>query len=636
MRGAAGWGEFSPFWDYDAAESVAWWRAAREAADVGWPAPVRTRIPVNVTVPAVDAETAHRIVRASGGCRTAKVKVAEPGQSLADEIARLEAVRDALGPGGRIRVDANAAWDVDTAVARLAALDRAAGGLEYAEQPVPGVDDLAALRRRTHVPIAADESIRRAEDPLAVARAHAADVVVLKVQPLGGVRACLELAERIGLPVVVSSALESSVGLAAGRRARGRAPRAALRVRPRHRAAVRTTTWSRDPFRPVDGALDVRRPDPDPDRLAAATRARRARPPGGSPGSAVEARLGRGSGMMAGVTPPPLDPDPATTAARVLVQALAALGVEDVVLAPGSRSAPLAYALADAARPDDARPAGAPRLRLHVRVDERSAAFLAVGLARASAHGPGDQLHAPRPVAVVTTSGTAVANLHPAVLEAHHSGLPLDPAHGGPPARAARHGRQPDHRPGRHLRRRRPARGRRPGPRRPARTRPAACAGPSRAPSPPRTGARTGTPVRCISTSRSASRSCRAARRGRSRRPRASRSCRRGTWPRRPPRARCRPSTPRRRRVAAAWRPCSSRGTAPAPPRAGSRRPTGGRCWPSRRPAPAAARTRSRPTGCCWSTRSWGERSGGSSCSVAPRCPGPCSSCSPGRTSRSS
>ena len=129
--------------------------------------------------------------------------------------------------------------------------------------------------------------------------------------------------------------------------------------------------------------------------------------------------------MMAGVTPPPLDPDPATTAARVLVQTLAALGVEDVVLAPGSRSAPLAYALADAARPDVQRPAGAPRLRLHVRVDERSAAFLAVGLARASAHGTGDQLHAPRPVAVVTTSGTAVANLHPAVLEAHHSWLPL-------------------------------------------------------------------------------------------------------------------------------------------------------------------------------------------------------------------
>lgn len=130
--------------------------------------------------------------------------------------------------------------------------------------------------------------------------------------------------------------------------------------------------------------------------------------------------------MMAGVpTTTALDPDPATAAARVIVQALAALGVEDVVLAPGSRSAPLAYAIADAARPDGERPAGAPSLRLHVRVDERSAAFLAIGLARASAHGDGDQVQAPRPVAVVTTSGTAVANLHPAVLEAHHSGLPL-------------------------------------------------------------------------------------------------------------------------------------------------------------------------------------------------------------------
>src|SRR3954454_7005596 len=135
VRGDAGWGEFSPFWDYDEQESLAWWRAAREAADEGWPAPVRDRIPVNVTVPAVDAATAHAIVLASGGCRTAKVKVAEPGQSLADEIARLEAVRDALGSDGAIRIDANAAWDVETAVTRLAALDRAAGGLEYAEQP---------------------------------------------------------------------------------------------------------------------------------------------------------------------------------------------------------------------------------------------------------------------------------------------------------------------------------------------------------------------------------------------------------------------------------------------------------------------------------------------------------------------
>ncbi|MCG2796971.1 MAG: o-succinylbenzoate synthase [Cellulomonas sp.] len=261
LHGGAGWAEFSPFWDYDDQESRAWWRAACEAADLGWPAAVRASIPVNVTVPAVGPEQARAIVEASHGCRTAKVKVAEPGQGLAEEQARLEAVRAALGPSGRIRIDANAAWDVDTAVERLRMLDRAAGGLEYAEQPVPGVDDLAALRRRTNVPIAADESIRRAADPLAVAARHAADVVVLKVQPLGGVRACLELAERIGLPVVVSSALESSVGLAAGL-----ALAAALPELPYAcglaTAQLLSVDVVGDPLLPVDGAIAVRRPEP--------------------------------------------------------------------------------------------------------------------------------------------------------------------------------------------------------------------------------------------------------------------------------------------------------------------------------------------------------------------------------------
>lgn len=272
VRGDAGWGEFSPFWDYDDDESRRWWLAAREAADQGWPAPLRDRIPVNVTVPAVDAATAHRIVRESGGCTTAKVKVAEPGQSPADDEARLEAVRDALGPDGAIRVDANTAWDVDTAAARLTALDRAAGGLQYAEQPVRTVDELAALRRRTHVPVAADESVRRAADPLEVARRHAADVVVLKVQPLGGVRACLRLAEQLDLPVVVSSALESSVGLAAGL-----ALAAALPELPYAcglaTAALLTHDLVTEPLLPRDGAIDVRRPLPEPDLLTAAAAA---------------------------------------------------------------------------------------------------------------------------------------------------------------------------------------------------------------------------------------------------------------------------------------------------------------------------------------------------------------------------
>ncbi|WP_251153464.1 o-succinylbenzoate synthase [Cellulosimicrobium sp. Marseille-Q4280] len=277
LRGDAGWGEFSPFWDYDDAESAAWLRAAHEAADDGWPAPVRDVVPVNVTVPAVGPERAREIVAASGGCRTAKVKVAQRGpdgalEPLADEVARLEAVRDALGPGGRVRVDANGAWDVDDALRRLPHLDRAAGGLEYVEQPCADVAGLAAVRRGQPgdraVPVAADESVRRAEDPLAVVRADAADVVVLKVQPLGGVRACLELAAQVGVPVVVSSALESSVGIAAGV-----ALAAALPELP-YACGLATVQLLADdvtdsPLLPVDGVLPVARPEPAPGRLAA-------------------------------------------------------------------------------------------------------------------------------------------------------------------------------------------------------------------------------------------------------------------------------------------------------------------------------------------------------------------------------
>jgi len=259
VRGPAGWGEFSPFWDYDLAESRRWWAAAEEAACVGWPAPLRDSVPVNVTVPAVDADRAHAIVTASQ-CRTAKVKVAEPGQSPAEDLARVEAVRDALGPRGAIRVDANAAWDVDTAVARIAELDRV--GLEYVEQPCPELADLIALRRRIDVRIAADEVVRRATDPLRVDLREACDVVVLKVQPLGGVRAALRVAEAHGLPCVVSSALESSVGIAAGV-----ALAAALPELPFACGLATVALFEGDvssaALLPVDGALPVVRPEPD-------------------------------------------------------------------------------------------------------------------------------------------------------------------------------------------------------------------------------------------------------------------------------------------------------------------------------------------------------------------------------------
>jgi O-succinylbenzoate synthase len=259
VHGPAGWGEFSPFWDYDLAESRRWWSAAHEAAVLGWPDPLRGSVPVNVTVPAVGPERAHEIV-ASSGCRTAKVKVAEPGQSPTEDLARVEAVRDALGPDGAIRVDANAAWDVDTAVARLRELDRY--GLEYAEQPCPTLADLAAVRRRVDVRVAADEVVRRSADPRRLDLREAADVVVLKVQPLGGVRAALEVAEAHGLPCVVSSALESSVGIAAGV-----ALAAALPELPFACGLATVALFSADvcstPLLPVDGVLPVTRAVPD-------------------------------------------------------------------------------------------------------------------------------------------------------------------------------------------------------------------------------------------------------------------------------------------------------------------------------------------------------------------------------------
>jgi O-succinylbenzoate synthase len=265
IEGPAGWGEFSPFPEYGPRECARWLACALEAATVGWPAPLRREIPVNVTVPAVGPDQAHAIVAASG-CQTAKVKVADGPGALTDDIARVEAVRDALGAGGRIRVDANGGWDVGAAERALRELDRYR--LEYAEQPCATLGELAELRRRVHVPVAADESIRRAGDPFAVRAAGAADIVVLKAQPLGGVGAALRVAEACGLPVVVSSAVETSVGLAAGA-----ALAAALPELPYACGLATMDLLTGDvtgaPLAQEKGALPVRRPDISAERLAA-------------------------------------------------------------------------------------------------------------------------------------------------------------------------------------------------------------------------------------------------------------------------------------------------------------------------------------------------------------------------------
>lgn len=254
VRGPAGWGEWSPFAEYPPAVTARWWAAAVEAASVGWPRAVRDQVAVNAIVPAVDPERAYRLARESG-CTTVKVKI-----GVGDDRGRVEAVRDAVGAGGRVRVDVNATWDVDTAVRRLRDLVRY--DLEYVEQPVADLADFPRVRAGVDVPLAADESVRLAPDPLRVAGIAAADVVILKVQPLGGVRRCLQVAEAAGRPVVVSSAVETSVGLAAGLALAAALPDLAGACGLGTLSLLRGDVTA-DPLRPVGGVLRVRRPEPD-------------------------------------------------------------------------------------------------------------------------------------------------------------------------------------------------------------------------------------------------------------------------------------------------------------------------------------------------------------------------------------
>ena len=265
IEGPAGWGEFCPFTEYDDREAASWLATAVEAATVGWPDPIRDRVPINCTVPAVGPQRAHEIVSASG-CATAKVKVADHPVSLGEDLARVEAVRAALGPHGHLRVDANGRWDTDTAVAVIPQLDKAAGGLQYVEQPCRTIDELAVVRRKVTVRIAADESIRRAEDPLQVAIAGAADVAVIKCTPLGGVRRSLQVAEAAGLPCVVSSALETSVGLAAELALAGALPELEFACGLGTLSLLHgDVVTDADSLRPTGGYLPVPRIPPAPD-----------------------------------------------------------------------------------------------------------------------------------------------------------------------------------------------------------------------------------------------------------------------------------------------------------------------------------------------------------------------------------
>ena len=253
LRGPAGWGECSPLPGYPS-DPQRCRQAAEEAATAGSPPAVRDHVPVNALVDGPFSVPEVRTYPA------VKVKVRD-----AAGLALVAAVRDAVGPEVGVRVDANGAWDVDTAVTMIARLAR--HDLEYVEQPVATLDDLARVRRRVAVPVAADECIRTLDDARRLKVLGAADVIVLKQQPLGGVRAALDIADAAGVPAVVSSMMETSVGIAAGVALAAALPQLPYACGLATLDGIAGDVTHR-PLVPVDGVLAVRPVAPDDDLLA--------------------------------------------------------------------------------------------------------------------------------------------------------------------------------------------------------------------------------------------------------------------------------------------------------------------------------------------------------------------------------
>lgn len=275
IRGPSGWGEFAPFADYSPHRSAPWLAAAAESAFGTWPQPQRTTVPVNAIIPAVHADDAASLARSAvldHGCTTVKVKVAAPGEGLVEDEARVASVRDAIDVAmrgtdragrARIRLDANAGWTLDQATRTLTRL--AAYDIDYVEQPCAELDDLRRLREHVEVRIAVDESVRIGGVAMSELEG-VADVVIVKVGPIGGVRAGLRLVESWPGEVVVSGALDSAVGLGAGVALAAALPRA-----PKACGLGTGTLLAADvvstPRVPVDGALTVERVSPDLDAL---------------------------------------------------------------------------------------------------------------------------------------------------------------------------------------------------------------------------------------------------------------------------------------------------------------------------------------------------------------------------------
>lgn len=270
FEGPNGWAEWSPFVEYSDEEAAVWLNGAIEYAFGDQPVQLRDRIAVNATLPAVDASQVLATLAPFGSFRTVKIKVAEKGQTPGQDVDRIVAVKNNF-PDAKIRLDANGGWSPELSFSFIKALKGQGIELEYLEQPCKSIEELVKLRglisdASFEVKIAADESVRRETDPLQVARAGAADILVLKAQPLGGVARALEISTEAGLPVVVSSAIDSSVGLAMGAALAAALPELDFDC-GLGTAALLAGDVTREPLKPVDGFIDVRRVEVDPMKL---------------------------------------------------------------------------------------------------------------------------------------------------------------------------------------------------------------------------------------------------------------------------------------------------------------------------------------------------------------------------------
>lgn len=251
IEGPAGWGECSPLPSWSDAERSAAERSAVEAATQPFPASVRDRVSVNAMIPRLAPDVAAALALRSG-CATIKVKVGDE-----QSVDRVAAVRSACGPGVRIRCDANGAWGVEAAIRRMAQL--APYGIELVEDPVASIDELAVVRRRARIPVAAESCIRTTADARRLRQLEAADAIVLKPQRIGGVREALRAAEESGVPAIASSALETSVGLAAVVALAASLPDAPF-AHGAGTALLLASDVVADPLVPIDGWLTPRRP----------------------------------------------------------------------------------------------------------------------------------------------------------------------------------------------------------------------------------------------------------------------------------------------------------------------------------------------------------------------------------------